>query len=92
LCHFCGNVEQNFQLTTANRYREREGGRESERLRVDEAINLLSIKLARAKNVDKDQQMILGRVARLFLVQHSKIGKNIPNNHKIDQMGITYTN
>jgi hypothetical protein len=79
-------------LTTANRYREREGGRESERLRVDEAINLLSIKLARAKNVDKDQQMILGRVARLFLVQHSKIGKNIPNNHKIDQMAIKYTN
>jgi hypothetical protein len=31
------------------------------------------------------------RVARFFLVQHTKTGKNIPNDYKIDQMTVKYT-
>jgi hypothetical protein len=30
------------------------------------------------------------RVARFFMVQHTKTGENIPNNHKIYQMAIKY--
>jgi hypothetical protein len=29
-----------------------------------------------------------GRVARIFLMQHTKTGKNIPNDHKIYQMAL----
>jgi hypothetical protein len=32
----------------------------------------------------------MARVARFFLVQNTKWGKNIPNYHKIYQMTITY--
>jgi hypothetical protein len=32
------------------------------------------------------------RVARFFLVQHIKMGTNVPNDHKIGQMGIKQTN
>jgi hypothetical protein len=31
------------------------------------------------------------RVARFFLVQHTKTGKNVPNNHKIYQMATKHT-
>jgi hypothetical protein len=31
------------------------------------------------------------RVARFFSVQYTKAGKNIPNDHKMYQMAITYT-
>jgi predicted small integral membrane protein len=31
------------------------------------------------------------RVARFFLGQQTKTWKNIPNNHKIDQMAMKYT-
>jgi hypothetical protein len=36
-------------------------------------------------------RMINTRVARFFLVQYTKTGKNIPNNHKISQMATKYT-
>jgi hypothetical protein len=32
------------------------------------------------------------RVARFFLVQHTKTGENIPNDHKIYQMAINISN
>jgi hypothetical protein len=32
------------------------------------------------------------RVARFFLLQHTKTGKNKPNDHKICQMTSKYTN
>jgi hypothetical protein len=34
---------------------------------------------------------VSSRVARFFLVQHTKTGKNVPNYHKIYQMSIKYT-
>jgi hypothetical protein len=34
---------------------------------------------------------LTSRVARFFLVQHTKTGKNIPNNHKIYQLATKYT-
>jgi hypothetical protein len=34
---------------------------------------------------------IVSRVARFFLVQHTKTGKIYKNDHKIHQMAITYT-
>jgi hypothetical protein len=30
------------------------------------------------------------RVARLFFIQHTKTGENIPNNHKISKMATKY--
>jgi hypothetical protein len=52
--------------------------------------------------IDFDQELGKNwtRVARFYLVQHTKTGKNIPNHHKIyhvpekyiDQMYIKYTN
>jgi hypothetical protein len=34
---------------------------------------------------------VLNRVARFFLIQHTKAGQNIPNGHKIWQMAVKYT-
>jgi hypothetical protein len=35
-------------------------------------------------------KIVKNRVARFFLVQYTKMGENIPNDHKIYQMAITY--
>jgi hypothetical protein len=34
--------------------------------------------------------MLATRVARFFVVQHTKTGKNLPNDHKIYKMAIKY--
>jgi hypothetical protein len=36
--------------------------------------------------------MVETRVARFFFVHHTKMGRNIPNYHKIYQMALKYTN
>jgi hypothetical protein len=49
---------------------------------------------ARAQVVEYDLRSVTDyylRVARFFLVQHTKTGENIPNNHKIYQMARKYT-
>jgi hypothetical protein len=41
-----------------------------------------------AKKVPTDSRLI--RVARFFLIKHTKTGKNIPNGHKIYPRAIKY--
>jgi hypothetical protein len=38
-----------------------------------------------------DEEMLDARVARFFLLQHTKTGKNRQNNQKMYQMTIKYT-
>jgi hypothetical protein len=56
--------------------------------------NLVTL-LAAHKNTSSASILFLrevaARVARFFLIKHSKNGKNIPNNHEISQMATKYT-
>jgi hypothetical protein len=42
-------------------------------------------------NPDRDGKANSARIARFFLVQRTKTGENIPNNHKIYHMTTKYT-
>jgi hypothetical protein len=51
-------------------------------------------KIAQSGRSDSNSGFVDGsvsRVARFFFVQHTKTGKNIPNNHKIYQIATKYT-
>jgi hypothetical protein len=63
----------------------------SDRLKTEQQKNPLSLILFFISQKPNVEFAVNTRVARFFLVQYSKTGKNIPNDHKINPKAIKYT-